>query len=215
MKHVKFIILLLTTTYVVPGYHMVTSERSFDDAILKYPYALVCFVPSRPDDKTASRDEKKELKEDFRDVKKRMKSAATSGKYKRYLKSKVGFVLVDVATKRAQEVDDQYELDKLPTCLLFKQGKPVFHGVHYAQIFEPISKYSMLSLLEQYFDDDFQDLIKEKKEDEKQERQERLARYQAYARYGYPYGYGGWGYGYPYWGYGYGYGGFGYGHRYW
>lgn len=202
--------LLVTSSLVVADYHTASSEDSFEKLINKYPYTLVCFVPSRSEDKESSRDEKREVRDDYKDFKKRMRAASKSGKYDEYLEDDVGFLLVDIASRRAQEVDDQYKLDQIPVCLLFKHGQPVMDGGRYAQINSTFSKYSMLSILDQYFKNEFEEIIDNKKEEEKLKRQENIARYHAYANS--PHWYGGyWGWGHrPYWGWrsphwGYGY----------
>lgn len=193
---------LIAVQSITPKYDLVSSERAFKDAILKEPYALVCFAPSRLDSDNQDQD-KDTVKQDFRTIKRNMQAAAKVEQYKDYLKDKVRFILVDIGRRRAEEVDDHYELTQIPTCLLFKHGKPVLDNNSYAQIVEPLSKYSMLSLLEKYFDQEFSELIKEKKEEEALERQERIARYNAYALSGYPYsnwGWGSWPYHGGYWG---------------
>ena len=189
--------LVLIAVQLDARYHMITSQKSFEDLVNRYPYAVVCFSPSKSDDKSLDRDAKREVRDDFRALGGRLRSASKSDKFERYLRGKVGFLLIDTAANRAKEIDDELDLDAFPTCLLFKQGKAM---LGYTQIFNPISKYSILSLLEKHFEEDFETLIAEKKKEEQLDREERIARYDAYARYGYPYGYYGWGYG-PHWHY--------------
>lgn len=191
----RWLSLLLVAVGLDARYHTVTSQKSFEDLINKYPYSVVCFVPSKSDDKSLDREAKREIRDDFRGFKSRLRSAAESGKFKEYLNREVGFLLIDIAANRAEEIDDELGLDSFPTCLLFKHGKAM---LGYAQIFNPISKHSILKLLEKHFEEDLQEIIKEKKEEEMLEREERIARYQAYGRFGYPYGHYAWGYG-PYW----------------
>lgn len=201
----SLLLLILSFVSLDARYHTITSENSFENLVNKYPYSVVCFIPSKPESKEVSKEEKRETRDDFRDLKTRLRSASESGKFKRYLQREFGFLLVDVASRRAQELDDELNLNKLPTCLLFKHGKPM---MSYGQIFEPISKYSILKFVKKNFEDDLDSLIKDKKEEEQLKREERIASYQAYGRFGYPAGWGGyWGYS-P--GYHWGYGGFGY-----
>lgn len=180
-------------------YHTINKDRMFDTLINQYEYAVVCFAPSRAEDKQADRDEKKEIVQEFNSLKHRLKSASDSDSFKKYLQKEVGFLLIDTASGSVQELDDQFDLEKIPACLLFKQGKAILTGKnHYAQLFEPKSKYSIVSFLKRYFGDDFDDIVDDKKEEEKLDRQERIASYQMYPySYGYPYAYG-----YPYYGYG-------------
>lgn len=208
-SRVVLFILLAIAMPMVAKFHQVTSQKSFEKSINDYPYAIVCFAKSGPDgDEELTKEEKKEVKGDFRDFRRRIKGAADSKKYKEYLKKDVGFLLVDITSGRAEEIDDDYDLNNFPTCILFKNGKPVSHMASYAQIFDPISKSSILTLLEKHFKNELAGLIEEKKEEERLEREERIARYEAYSRYGGPYGYWGWGGG-PYYGY------YGWGHRPW
>ncbi len=209
MNKKLLLLIALSPIFVVARFHEIKSEKRFDRFVNDYTHAVVCFAPSGPEGGVeADRDEKKEIRADFRDVRRGVKAASDHKEYKKYLKKDVGFLLVDSASGRAQEVDEEYALTKFPTCILFKNGQPISAMPRYAQIFDPISKSSILDLLEKHFEEDFQALIKEKKEEQRLEREERLARYEATARYGGPYGYWGWGYGYgyPYRGWGYPYG---------
>ena len=199
-----FFVLLLSSIPMVARYHVVSRDKVFDDLINKYEYAVVCFAPSRVDSKEVDRDEKKEIVSEFRDLKKKLRSASDAESYKKYLQQEVGFLLVDTASGKVKELDEEFALDNMPSCLLFEQGQVIFAGKYdYAQIFEPVSKYSIISFLEKYFKYDFDAIVKDKKEEENQARQERIASYSSYVYSGYPYscfscgyGYGG----YPYYG---------------
>ena len=149
----KFIsvLFLLSATVMHAKYHMIVKDQAFDDLVNKYEYAVVCFAPSHAKDKGLDRTEKKEVVADFQDLKKRLKAASDSESFKKYLKREVGFLLIDTASGHVKEVDEEFALESMPTCLLFKQGKVIFAAQQYAQIFEPISKYSILSFLGKYF----------------------------------------------------------------
>lgn len=199
MNFNKLIILvLLSPISLMAKFHTVARDQAFDDLMNKYEYAIVCFAPSHLSDKGSDKEQKKEVVVSFQDLKKRLKEASESDSFKRYLQQEVGFLLLDTASGHMKEIDEEFSLDVMPTCLLFKQGKVVFVAQHYAQIFEPISKYSILALLSKYFKNDFNALISDKQKEEKEDRQERMARYQASALVAYPYGSYGYYTGYPY-----------------
>lgn len=206
LKKKLFFTLLWSVTALFGRYHAITGEKTFEKLINQYPYAVVCFAQSRPEKGgDISRDEAKQMREDFKELKIRAKSASDSGRYDKYLDKEVGFLVVDVAEGKAEEIDDQFALRAMPTCLLFKRGKAYTTLGQYAQIFSPISKDSILSLLEKNVEDELDEIMDKKKEQERLDREERIERYKAYARYPY---YGGWGYPYYGWGWG-GYGGWG------
>lgn len=215
MKNIKlFLFMMASTVSLTARYHQVSSDKSFEDLINKYPYAVVCFAHSGPEEgEKMDQEEKRELRKNFRDLRRRVKDAADSGDYKKYLRKDVGFLVIDSSSGRAQEIDDAFELNQFPTCMVFKNGKAHSYMSKHAQIFNPISKSSIINLLEKNFEDELYDLVGERKEEEKQEREERLARYAASARYGWgPYGY--WGYSYPYYGWGFAGPRYGWGHGY-
>ena len=190
---------MLSSMPLVARYHTIVQDKSFDDMINRYEYAVVCFAPSRTKDKELNKEEKKEVATQFKDLKKRLKDVSDSDSFKRYLQEEVGFLLIDTASGSIKEVDEEYSLEIMPTCLLFKQGRVVFAAQHhYAQIFEPFSKYSILSFLDRYFKDELSDIITDKKNEEKEDRKERMARYQSSALIAYPYGSYGYTCGYPY-----------------
>lgn len=202
---ISLLSLLLMAAPLAARYHSVGSGREFEKLIDQYPYAVVCFAPSGSmgQEKLES-NEKRQVKDTFRSLESRVKSASEDRDFKRYLSKDVGFLVVDVASRRAHEVDEEYALKEFPTCLLFEQGK----ALSMTQIVKPTSKSDIISFLDKKIGDELDRMIKDRKDDERAEREERIARSIAYASY-YPYGGWGWG-GYGGWGWG-GYGGFGYG----
>jgi len=199
MKKMIIMFLALMNVCLVAKYHAVSSQKEFGKLLDKYPYAVVCFAPSgamRDHEKLDSR-EKHDLKNEFRSLQNTVKSASDSRNYRTYLQKDVGFLVVDVASKRAREVDEEYALKEFPTCLLFKDGQVNMM----AQIMYPKSRYDIISLLEKKVGAELDKIIKDKKEDERLERQERIAQYNAMSNYYYPYGGSYWGG--PYWGYRY------------
>ena len=207
-KLLLFVFVLFGVSMQFARYHMVTSHKSFEKLINKYPYAVVCFAESRGDKDELSKEELRDMRSEYRSLKRRVQGASNARRYKEYLRNDVGFVLVDVASGKAEEITDDFSFTKYPTCILFKRGKAYAIAKQYAQIFDPISKSSILTLLEKHFNDELEELVEDKKEEEQLRREERIARYNAHARYGYPYyGYG-WGWGYPYHSYGWGWGGY-------
>ena len=203
------IVLSFSVAPLFGDFHRVTSENRFESLIDKYPYAVVCFSPSGAEPgQRLERDVKRQLRSEFKDLRRSLKAASDSSDYKKHLKKDVGFLVVDTASGRAQEVDDRYAIENFPTCLLFRNGRPISHRSAMAMIVAPISKASLLSFIDRHFEDELEELLEERKEEERQRRLERLA----YARYGYgPYSYWGWGYPYRSWGYPY----YGWGYRTW
>ncbi len=201
MKKIMIMLLVLMNVSLVAKYHAVSSQKEFAKLLDKYPYAVVCFAPSgvMHDHEKLDSNEKQDVKSEFRSLQNTVKSASDSRNYKTYLQKDVGFLVVDVASRRVREVDEEYALKEFPTCLLFKDGQVNMM----AQIMYPKSRYDILSLLEKRVGVELDKIIKDKKENERLERQERIAQYNAMSNY---YPYGGWGgsyWGGPYWGYRY------------
>lgn len=202
MKNIKlFGLLLLSAMPVFGKFHQVSSLKSFQRLIERYPYTVVCFDQSRPEKgQTVDKDSKQEMKSSYKKVRRGVKAASQKSDYKNYLNKDVGFLMIDTTSGRAEEIDDIYAIEQLPICLLFKNGKAISHRAAYAQIFDPITKASVLGLIDQYWENELDDLIDNKKEEEEERRKERLL----YDRFAYgPYGYWGWGYPSYYWGYPY------------
>lgn len=195
-----FGMLLVLSAPMYSKYHSVSSERELESLVNKYPYAVVCFAPSTPlEDGAATRDEKREVRHEFKGLQSKVKSAADRDKYRHYLGKDVGFLVVDVANKRAQEVTHDYALEQFPSCLVFQSGavagkQPLIH---------PTSPAQIVKTLENQYGDKIEKMVKERKEDERLLREERIASYYAYGNY--PYG---WGWAGPYGYYHYGMGGY-------
>lgn len=214
-----FYTLLWSTSLMSARHHVVKGEKTFQKLINQYPYAVVCFAESKPDKggevtREDAKQMREEFKEEFKDINISLKGASDKHLYDKYLDKEVGFILVDAASGKAEEIDDKLSLTKMPTCLLFKRGRPYTTLHQYAQIFAPISQDGILSLLEKNVEDELGEIVDKKKDQERLEREERIERYKAYARTPYAWGPGwgpGWGYGYgPYWGVGWGWrGGYG------
>lgn len=199
MKINRLFLLCLTSSVAMLGkFHTIVKDEAFDDLVNKYEYAVVCLAPSRAKSKNFDKDEKKEIAISFKDLKKRLKEASESEKFKQYLQQEVGFLLIDTASSLIKEVDEEFAVETTPTCLLFKHGKVVLTARRYAQIYEPFSKFSILSFLSKYFKHEFNDIVAEKKDEEEENRKERIARYQSSALVAYPYGAYGYYSGYPY-----------------
>lgn len=189
-----FTLLVSLSALVQAGYHNVRSQKEFESLINKYRYTAVCFAPSD------------EMKDEFRDLKSIMKAAANSDVYHRYLRKDIGFLVVDVGSKRAYEIPHEYALSKFPSCLVFQSGSLALKQ----PLVDPKTSYDVLRMLEQQFGKKIVEMVKERKEDERVMRAERIASYYAlgstpywypyaywpYSRWGaYPY-YGGWSYGF-------------------
>jgi hypothetical protein len=123
----------------------------------------------------------------------------------------IKFVRVNLSKEKLVGIGQAYQIKKLPTFLLFKDGSIYKDKSGKMARFEG---FSNIQELKQFIDSFFRDYIKRMIKRKREERIQRAreARYLYWNYGGYPYS--GYGYGWPYHGYyrhGYGYGGFGLG----
>jgi hypothetical protein len=195
---------MLVSMPLVARYHSVNSDKEFEKLVNQYPYAVVCFAPSSPLSKGQDRDEKDDTKRDYKEIVRTLKAASNREAYHRYLNKDVGFLVVDVAAKKAHEVSQEYALSQFPICTVFQSGavEKQFSSLR------PTSSHDVLRLLEKSHGKALKERLKDRKDDERLKREERIANAYWYGNSLYGWGYPGYGYG---WGYpGYGYGGYGY-----
>ena len=186
-----FLLLCSIASIINAKYHVITNERKYNDFINKYRYTVVCFVD--PAKVFEDRSEKISYRKAISAFKKSLKSASLSGEYKDLLKQEVGFLLVDVSKKSAVDLDDEFNFTDLPACVLLENGQPMSEYGDQAEIAGFSTKNDILAFLDDYAEDELQEIVQEKEEQKRLEREERIARYNAYSRY---YGwnpYGGWG----------------------
>lgn len=182
---------MLMSGMVFAKYHRVGGQKDFEKLINKYQYSVVCFAPSDVvlDGDRSNHEKRRELRSEFKSLEEKVRAAADRGNMKRYLTKDVGFMVVDVASKRAREVDVEYALDKFPTCLVFKQGELAKS----TSLFAPTSSRQIVALLEKNFGPELEKMTKDRREDERLAREERIASVYSYPMYGWggPYYYGG------------------------
>lgn len=189
LKHLFLQKLFLPTLFLIAAlpsmmhakYHVIKNDTDFDKLINQYEFSLVCFAPSQGS---------KEIKEDFKDLQNRVKAAANRDDFKTILRKDVGFLVVDNASKKAQDLPGDYAISKFPTCMLFAQGAATG-----SKLVAPKSASELMKLLEQKFGTELEKLTKQRREDERLNRQERIANYYAYASSPYAW------YPYAYWPY--------------
>lgn len=200
----RLVMVLLLTVPLGAQFHRVASAQEFERLINKYAYSVACFAPaSKQEGEDLTSDELKERKKSFKELVDIQQSAASKPEFKRFLSKDLGFIAVDVAAKRAQDLVKNYHISKTPVCHVFQEGALVKGS----QLVNPTSTKDVVDLLEDNAGSDLQGLLADRKEQQSQDRQERIARYYAYGGY-YPYA---WGYGWggssywarPYWGWGY------------
>jgi hypothetical protein len=194
----KFLVLVIAVIpmFLQGRYHVVKSASNLENLVEQYRYSLVCFAPSgqRMDEQLDS-DEKTDRRHTFRSLQNLVKSASQSNGYKHYLSKDVGFLVVDVASKRAEDVAQEYHVKDQPLCVVFEQG-----AIDNAKkVMRPATVRDLIGLLEAEGGADLKELLEDRKQDARLDRQERIASYYAYATS--PFGYGSSAYGWP--GYGY------------
>lgn len=187
----SFIIILSIICFTVNAkYHVITNERKYNDFINKYPYTVLCFVDSTPDEGFVDRSAKKDHRKAIGLFKQALKSASLSGDYKKLLKNEVGFLLVDVSKRSAEDLDNEFLFSELPSCVLLKNGEPVDEFDQPVKIAGFSTKANILDFIDDHVADELDDLKEQKEEEAEQDRVERIARLNAMSRhYGWnPYG---------------------------
>lgn len=177
----SFLLILFLSVTLLGRYHRVTNERKYYDFINDYQYAVICFVDSKQE--FIDRSEKKDYSKSLSLFKKALKAASVSGNYKKFLKKEVGFLLVDVSKRSAQELDDPFYFSELPSCILLEDGEPIDENGKMVQINGFSTKRDVLDFLDKNIRDDLDEIVDEKKELLEQERAERIARLEAYRNY--------------------------------
>lgn len=204
MKHfVRYFLIMFMSLPMTARFHVVKSARQLEKLVDEYEYSLVCFAPSgQIEGEDLDIEDKQGRKKEFRAVQDVVKAASVRPEYKKFLSKDVGFMVVDVTSKHAQNLAGEYGLQTAPTCFVFEQGAPNTSK----KIMRPASVKDLTQLLEQEGGDALKKLLKERKEEANLIRQERISQNYAYATaypyawdYGwYPYG-GGYGPGWGFW----------------
>jgi hypothetical protein len=96
-----FFWIAVSSAMVFAKYHEVKSDVDFNKLINQYQYSVACFAPAQ-----GANDEK----EDFKDLQNRVKAASKYDDFK-LLKKDVGFLMVDTASKKAQDLRISNMLD--------------------------------------------------------------------------------------------------------
>ncbi len=178
-------------------FHTVNRSEKLQNLIDEYAYSIVCMAPSKmsKDEQPSSQDRKRTTRT-FSSIKSLVRSASQLRDFKNYLDKDIGFIVVDTASKDAQDLVQEYKVGTVPICIPFDQG-----AQSGAMVYNPQSSKQLVDSLENMGGKDLQKILNQRREDVRLEKQERIAAYYAYANT-YPYwGWGGYyGYGfYPYW----------------
>lgn len=197
----KLLIALMVAVPLAAKYHKVTSSQEFKRLVDNYRYSVACFIPDVKNDATVlDSEDLKERKKDIKSMQDSIQAAASKSDFRRFLSKDVGFIAVDVGSKRTQGLVDEFHVGQDVICYAFEEGavNPNF------KVTNPSSAKELIDLLEESGGKDLQELLLERKEEQTEDRQERIARYYAYGGY-YPYGWGNaWGgssyWARPYWG---------------
>jgi len=200
MKYLMGLVLaMMMSLPLAARFHVVKSARHLEKLVEGYEYSVVCFAPSgQTEGEDLDRDDKKERKKEFHSVQNVVRAASQRSEYKRFLSKDVGFMMVDVASRQADDLSGEYGLSATPTCFVFEQGAPD----KTKKIMRPAAVKDLTRLLEQEGGDALKNLLKDRKEQADLIRQERISQNYAYSA------------AYPYWGgYGYGWGGYGWSGR--
>ncbi len=110
MKHIFKIIAMMgvfCNLSLFSKAHIVKTKEDFFRWTDKYEYSVVCFVPSQT------------FKTDFDDSLNRLKSAALQDEFKKVLKDDIGFLLVDLSSKKNQKISDLYDIGQDSVCTIF------------------------------------------------------------------------------------------------
>ncbi len=185
MKKIMMMMALMSAIGVQARYHVVSSQKVLGRLLDRYEYAVVCFAPaSSGQEKNVDKEGKQEIRHEFRSLEHDVNKASQSNYFDTYLKQDVGFVVVNVASKNAQDVEKQYDLQRFPVCKLFKQGK--IRSM--SQLVRPRSRYDILSFIDKQVGPELHKIVKDRQADEKQHNQDWLdAQYASVNKYN-PYG---------------------------
>ena len=182
----RLLIVLMVTAPLAAKYHKVTSSQEFKRLVDNYRYSVACFIPdAKQDDSLLDSEDIKERKKEFKSMQDSMQAAASKWDFKRFLSKDVGFIAVDVGSKRTQNLVDEFHIGQDAICHTFEEGaiQPKFKVVN------PTSAKELIDLLQEAGGKELEQLLLERKEEQSEDRQERIARYYAYGGY-YPYGWG-------------------------
>lgn len=177
----NILLMVMLPVMVCAKYHKVKNDAEFDRLINQYEYSVVCFAPAQ-----GSQDNK----EEFQVLQNRMQAASKYDDFKTLLKKDVGFLMVDSASKKAQDLPKDFSIAKFPTCLIFHEGAAAG-----SKMVAPQSASDLIKLLKQKFGKEIETLTKERREDDRLDRQERIANYYSYSSSPYAW------YPYAYWPY--------------
>ena len=189
MKKIIMVLALASSACMQARYHMVSSQKEFERLLDRYEYAVVCFAPDRvssdeQDKEVVNKSERNNIKQEFRSLKNSVEKASESKDFDTYLKQDVGFLVVNVANKKAQEVDKQYALTEFPVCMIFKNGQ----ASSMTKMLRPKSRYDILSFVDKKVGAELDKIVKDRKEDDRRAQQDWIdSQYRSVLKY-YPYG---------------------------
>lgn len=161
-------------------YHTVKNEHHFKELLNKYEYCVVCFAPSQADQALKlSFDAKQDIEQNFKNLQNRMQAAAKRDDFKDFLAKDVGFLLVDMASKQADNLADAYGISKFPTCLVFDSD----FAVKKSTIKAPESALALIKMLQTQFGKEITELIIKRKKERNLRTQKQIANYYQYGSY--------------------------------
>ncbi len=177
----------------------VKSERRFNKLTVRNELVVVMFY-DREKKKARDRKEREEQREYYDKLFAMFKSASKIFDYK---EAEVKFLKVNLARKKAADLQHDFDIIETPTFMLFKDGSPVRDEKGaIAQLKGIVSREKLREFIDKYFEERIEEIMNQK-EEIRRRRLEELR----YRRYYYPYYYGYYPYYYrPYWGFGFGYG---------
>lgn len=185
------LLLLCGLSYLHADMSEIRSQSKLDHLLRKRELVVALFYKSDRD--TRKNDE---LASNIAHLERIFKHVAQEDRYK---DAKIMFVRINVASPQAEELAAHYDIQTLPTVILFKQGSVV----HTAGKNSPIAQKSGFvrgQALELFIDEHMGEMINTYVQinAERKRRKERTSSFSTYVGYGYGYG------PYPYYGY-YGY----------
>lgn len=180
----------------------VKKDGDFTDALNNKKYVVAVFV---------AEDDIVPLKgmssSELKTVKKSLKAVSNESRYAKVLRKEVGFYVVELTKKYAEDFIKSYDLKDIPTAVIFKNGAIVKQGKSDKAVLTKVSsKADLLEFIDEYIGSDLDDIVDKKEEDERLRKEESIARNNATAAainaswgWGSPYyDYWGWGWGRPY-----------------
>ncbi len=181
--------ILLLSQALQARYFAVKNDSQFVDETNRYEFVISCFLPDPRSGKVFD----KELHKDIKLLQDTVRATSETGPYKKILKNEVGFVVVDTSRENMAHLLKKYNIsteDDQPQFLLFKNGKALTAmSGELAKLVGFISKADLLEFIDDYFGQNFDEILSKKAESDAQDREMQMARYQANSSYRYPLGY--------------------------